>query len=183
MTNAERLQKYKEMYAAATYNSQDPELKAIIAKIKLNWQKYLDVVKDTTVPPEVIAVLHNRESSLNFTKHLANGDPLTGRTVNVPKGIIPNVNPPYTWQQAAEYVLFTMKRFNNLNWDVANALDNIERYNGLGYRGDNKPWSPYLWSKTQFYKKGKYASDGVYDSQLVDKQWGCVPLLKELGFK
>lgn len=182
MTQQERLDKYVSMYNNITYDSNAYDIKNIISKIKANKNQYLGCVENTNVPWQVVAAIHNRESSLSFKGHLANGDPLTARTTHVPKGIIPNVNPPYTWDQAARYVLFNMKSWDKLNWDIGNALDNIERYNGLGYRGDNKPWSPYLWSGTQYYKKGKYASDGVYDPNLVDKQLGCSVILKELEF-
>lgn len=183
MTNDERLQKYVAMYGSAIYDKDNTTFKGIMATINKNIDRYKALVEGTSVPVAVVAAIHNRESSLSFTKHLANGDPLTKRTVNVPAGIIPNVAPPYSWEQAAKYVLFNMKRWDKLNWDLGNALDNIERYNGLGYRSDNKPWSPYLWSKTQYYKKGKYVADGKYDPNFVDAQWGCVPILKELGFK
>lgn len=37
--------------------------------------------------------------------------------------------------------------------------------------------SPYLWSATDQYIKGKYVRDGVFDAEAVDRQIGCAALL------
>ena len=51
-----------------------------------------------------------------------------------------------------------------------------ERYNGLGYY-NKKRVSPYVYSGTNVYTGGKYVSDGVYDSNTVDKQPGVYILI------
>jgi len=62
-------------------------------------------------------------------------------------------------------------------------LDFLEHYNGLGYRNgagrDTTPpsTSPYLWSMTDQYTRGKYVRDGVFDPEAVSQQVGAVPLL------
>jgi hypothetical protein len=55
-------------------------------------------------------------------------------------------------------------------------LTNLERYNGIGYAAKGKP-SPYLWSGTDQYEKGKYVADGVYDPDKVDAQLGVAGLI------
>ncbi len=52
----------------------------------------------------------------------------------------------------------------------------LERYNGLGYYHKGLP-SPYVWSGTDQYVKGKYVADGVFDPNAVDSQLGCAGLL------
>jgi lysozyme family protein len=42
------------------------------------------VREDLGIPWGFVAVIHNMEASLDFTKHLHNGDPLTSKTVQVP---------------------------------------------------------------------------------------------------
>ncbi len=135
------------------------------------------------VPFYVIGVIHYRESNFDFETFLANGDPLfdekTGQplvTVHVPKGL----GPFKTWEDAAEASLLTQAwNSNSYHWDLENALDNLERYNGLGYRKRGLV-SPYPWAGTNHYKKGKFVADGVFDENAVDKQLGCVPILKML---
>jgi len=66
------------------------------------------------------------------------------------------------------------------HWDdLTVLLETLEAYNGMGYvpRRIN---SPYLWSGTQHYAKGKYVADGVWDSNAVSAQLGCATLLKEI---
>jgi lysozyme family protein len=40
--------------------------------------------------------------------------------------------------------------------------------------------SPYLWSGTTVYERGKYVADGRFSAIAVDKQIGCAAILKEL---
>jgi hypothetical protein len=66
------------------------------------------------------------------------------------------------------------------DWSVPGMLYRFERYNGFGYRsrGIN---SPYLWSYSNQYKKGKFTGDGKYDPNAVSKQCGAVVLLKSIN--
>lgn len=52
----------------------------------------------------------------------------------------------------------------------------LELYNGLGYFRKGLP-SPYVWSGTDQYKRGKYVADGVFDPNVIDKQLGCAGLV------
>lgn len=157
-------------------------MNVMISQIRTNKPRYLKAAAPIGCPWYLVACLHAMESSLRFDCHLLNGDPLTARTVHEPPGRIPGVNPPYTWEQGADDAL-RLKGFDKIKtWDIPTILFELESYNGLGYR----EWhptvlSPYLWSKTNKYKIGKYRSDGKFDPNLVSQQIGCVPILKGLG--
>jgi lysozyme family protein len=53
---------------------------AIARKLITNKARYQSIEAQTGVPWYMIAALHMRESDADFSTHLHNGDPLTGRT-------------------------------------------------------------------------------------------------------
>ena len=60
-------------------------------------------------------------------------------------------------------------------------LYQLEGYNGWGYRDVKPPIStPYLWSFSNHYAKGKYVADGVWDGNAVSRQCGAAVMLREL---
>lgn len=158
-------------------------VKAQVGAIRKAQDRYEEIERRTGVPWQIIAVIHHLECSGSFGLHLHNGDPLSARTKRVPAGR-PNVgNPPFSWEESAVDAVM-MKSWHTVgrtNWTLARTLDLLERYNGLGYRRMGRV-SPYLWSGTQLYRKGKYVRDGVFDPEAISKQVGVVPLLKALGF-
>ena len=138
------------------------------------------------VPSAVVFVLHGRESTWNFSKHLHEGSPLTGRTRWVPKGrpkSPPANGSSYTFEESAEDALYKLKDLENkVDWsECHDSLYNIEKYNGLGYLMYKPINSPYLWSGTNHYSKGKYVSDGKYSSTAVDGQLGTCSILKRMS--
>ena len=153
--------------------------------------KNIEEMRDGGVPAAVVFVLHGRESTWNFKKHLHEGSPLTGRTKWIPKGRPKTGNPPFTFEESAEDALYILKSLEKINWSRCDdALYNIEKYNGLGYLKYRNINSPYLWSGTNHYSKGKYVADGKYSSSAADKQLGtCSILLRmidrglEVGFR
>lgn len=155
------------------------DLDRIITKIKVNKSAYEEVSARTTVPWYVIAAIHYRESTLSFKRHLHNGDPLTDRTVHVPKGHPVNGDPPFTWPESAIDALSMSWLSKAKDWSIGNMLALMERYNGLGYKNKGLP-SPYVWSWTSVYKKGKYVEDGHFDPNVIDQQCGVAPILKSL---
>ncbi len=135
------------------------------------------------VPAIVVFTLHGRESTWSFACHLHEGSPLTHRTRYVPKGRPPG-NPPFTWEVSAEDALYKLKDLENrVDWkSLPNVLQAIEAFNGLGYqRYHPETPSPYLWSGTTIYFRGKYVADGKWDRFAVDKQIGCAAILKRFG--
>jgi lysozyme family protein len=177
-----------------SYAGQRPHLEAMWKrmKVKTDWDlkarqaaktifankaKYQAVVQGTAVPWYVIGLIHMRESSFNFKTHLHNGDPLSKRTVQVPAGRPKSGKPPFTWEFSAKDAM----RYDGLDtitdWSIPHMAYELECFNGKGYMFKDKP-SPYLWSGSDQYKSGKYVKDGVYDPAAIDKQLGCMPVLK-----
>ena len=96
--------------------------------------RYDSVSEITEVPWYTIALIHCLEGDLNFATHLHNGDPLTARTVNDPKGRPRVGTPPFTWENSAVDAL----RYDNIagthEGSVAGIAYLLEGYNGWGYR-------------------------------------------------
>ncbi|RVO72913.1 hypothetical protein [Sinorhizobium medicae] len=140
-------------------------------------QHYRAVERKTGVPWYFIGVVHALEASFNFRGHLHNGDPLTRRTQQIPRGRPPVWNPPSDWESSATDAVAEFTEDDD--WSIPQMLYRFEKYNGFGNRrkGIN---SPYLWSFSNHYSKGKYVRDGVFDPQAVSKQCGAAVLLKAL---
>lgn len=149
-------------------------------KLTANRSRYEAVSAATGVPWDVIAVIHMRESSADFKGVLHNGQKIIGtgkKTTIVPKGR----GPFKTWEEAAIDALMKCAPYlgKNKDWSLANTLDLLEKYNGLGYQKKGLP-SPYLWAGTDQYVKGKYVADGKFDPNAVDKQLGVAALMMKL---
>ncbi|OYU80509.1 MAG: hypothetical protein CFE23_08445 [Flavobacterium sp. BFFFF1] len=171
---------YESKFNTCKYNPVKlVEINKAVDKITANKARYEAVAGPLNMPWYVIGVLHNMEVGLNFNGHLHNGDPLTARTVHVPAGQPVSGNPPFTWEYSATDAMKGKNFHKVTDWSLGEMLYRIEAYNGLGYFKKGLP-SPYLWSYTDKYTKGKYASDGKYDPELVSKQCGVVALLKRL---
>jgi len=57
----------------------------------------------------------------------------------------------------------------------------MESYNGWGYRLYHpNVKSPYLWSYSNQYEKGKYVADATWDKDAVSAQCGGAVLLKRM---
>lgn len=152
-----------------------------VSLIRAGRRQYLQVSKVTGVPWELIGVLHHMESGCNFRAHLHNGDSLKNRTRRVPKGrpkAPPANGKSYTWVESAVDALIIKNLHKIKDWTIERILYEAERFNGWGYL--NKTNSPYLWSGTTLYVRGKYVKDHKYSSTVVSEQVGVVPLLKKL---
>lgn len=136
--------------------------------------RYQAVEAKTGVPWFFIAVTHQRESSQNWNRSLAQGDPWDEVSTHVPKGR----GPFPSWEAAAIDALVNCAPHaaSNKDWSVGGTLTMLEQYNGLGYASKGLP-SPYVWSGTDQYIKGKYIADGVFDASVVDRQLGCAGLI------
>ncbi len=160
------------------------EVDVTVAKLQANKPRYLNVSGAVGIPWSFVAVIHNMEASLNFTKHLHNGDPLTARTVQVPAGRPKKGNPPFTWEESAGDAL-TMRGLNSgTDWSLAGTLYQLESYNGWGYRRDHpQVLTPYLWSYSNQYVRGKYIGDHQWSDTAVSKQCGTAILLRRMAEK
>src|SRR5258708_22069413 len=117
--------------------------------------RYSSVESKTSVPWFVIAVIHERESSQNWGRSLAQGDPWNSVSIHVPAGR----GPFASWEAAAIDALVNCGPYlARKKWrDVGEVLTNLELYNGAGYAGKGVP-SPYLWAGTNQYVSGKYVA-------------------------
>jgi lysozyme family protein len=142
--------------------------------------RYRDVgLRLNRVPWAMVGVIHGMECGFNFTCHLHNGDPLTNRTKHVPAGQPQTGTPPYSWENSAIDALTQAGLSTVTDWSTAHMLYLLEKYNGFGYRKMGKP-TPYLWSFSNLYDKGKYVADGRFDPEAVSKQCGAAVMVKAL---
>jgi len=143
--------------------------------------RYEEVAGVVGAPWYLVAVIHNMESSLSFAHHLHNGDPLTARTRHVPAGRPAEGEPPFTWEVSASDAL-RLRRIDRISdWPLPRLLYELEGYNGWGYRGFHAHVkSPYLWSFSNHYTRGKYVADGTWSETAVSKQCGAAVILRRL---
>jgi len=182
MTHSERY------IQAVTRPEKMAEVSTVAKRMIQNKPRYeaVSLTLATGMPWWFVAIVHFMEGGGKFTRHLHNGDPLTARTVNVPKGRPVLGKAPFSWEESAIDAIQYMEGQNKIwrqlkgKWDLESILKKFEAYNGMGYQKKGL-LSPYLYSYTQFYEKGKYAFDGKYDPNLVSKQPGVIPLMKALG--
>lgn len=154
----------------------------VTTRIKVYRERYERVSLQADVPWKVIACLHNMESGGSFRKHLHEGSPLSARTRWVPKGRPKTGNPPFGWEESARDAL-SYDNMPSKDWsDLGAKLQAMELYNGAGYQRYHKDVpSPYLWSGTTIYTRGKYVADGKWDQSAVSLQVGCAAILKHLN--
>jgi lysozyme family protein len=158
------------------------EVDACLEMLLSGRDQYESVGAKTGVPWYFTGIIHSLECSGNFKTHLHNGDPLTERTKKVPKDHPRNGTPPFTWVESAEDALRLKSLHKWTDWTVPGILYQLERYNGFGYR-NKEILSPYLWSFSNHYTRGKYTSDGHYDPGAVSKQVGAAVLLRRMSEK
>jgi lysozyme family protein len=154
---------------------------AIVDRI-LEHKNVYETVSDTlNAPWFFVGAIHNMESSLNFERHLHNGDSLKERTQNVPKDRPAKGNPPFSWEESANDALQLRKIDRVSDWSLDRLLYELEGYNGWGYRKFHQHVkSPYLWSFSNHYTKGKYVRDGTWSDTAVSRQCGAAVLIKRL---
>lgn len=142
--------------------------------------RYARVEKVTGVPWHFIAATHALEASFNFRAHLHNGDfPLTARTRQVPAGRPSQWLPPSDWESSAKDALRLLGFTGQTDWSLERTLYRLEAYNGLGYRGLGVP-TPYLWSFSNHYDRGKFVADGKFSRTAKSQQCGAAVMLKLL---
>jgi lysozyme family protein len=175
----ERREEYQRLFRACAIRPEKlNEVRALAARIVAKQDRYRAVQDACGVPWYFVGVVHSLEAGLNFGTHLHNGDPLTGRTVHVPKGR-PLGPPPFSWADSALDALQYDGLTANRDWSLAGTLHCLEEYNGTGYRRLARPIpSPYLWSFSNLYERGKFTADHRFDPEAVSGQCGGAALLK-----
>lgn len=138
---------------------------AVLRRIEDYKIVYSAVKQATGIPTIMIGTIHYLEANNNFKLSIRDGSPLIGKE----------------WVEDARKVLDPYSLVNG-NWNVGVCLAIMERYNGLGYRKRGIE-TPYLWSGTDLYKKGKFVRDGVFDPNAVSKQVGGAVVFRMLYLK
>jgi lysozyme family protein len=173
---------YEQLFATCEIRSERiAATNAIVEKLLAARRRYGALETALGTPWFVPAVIHSLEAGLRFDRHLHNGDPLDARTVRVPAGRPPRGTPPFTWEQSAQDAL-QLKGFHEWqDWSVAGVLYKLEQYNGWGYRQFHPDvLSPYLWSFSTHYRRGKYVADGKFDPNAISEQCGAAVLLRRM---
>jgi lysozyme family protein len=123
-----------------------------------------------------IAVIHELEGCQDFRTYLGNGQRWNRRTTIVPKGR----GPFSSFEEGAIDAIKLDGGDRITDWSIGNVLYFLEGFNGYGYEKYHHINSPYLWSGTNHYTKGKYTSDGKYDPEAVSSQIGIALLFQVL---
>ncbi len=156
-------------------------LEASANKILEGKPRYAQVSELTGVPWFVIGLIHQMEAGCRWGCHLHNGDPLSARTRQVPAKRPAKGSAPFKWEESACDALMMKNMQSIKDWSIERIAYELERYNGWGYRSYHKAvLTPYLWSGTTHYARGKYVADGKWDATAVSGQTGALPLLKTL---
>jgi lysozyme family protein len=173
---------YVAWFAAARIRSEHQDsIDWHLAQMRQARPRYSAVGKHMGVPWYFIAAIHGLEASFNFRAHLHNGDfPLTRRTRQVPAGRPLVWLPPSDWEASAADALRLLGFAGQTDWSLPRTLYRLEAYNGFGYRRARRP-SPYLWSFSTLYDRGKFVADGRYDPRARSQQCGAAVMLKLLA--
>jgi lysozyme family protein len=151
--------------------------------------RYQEIEKVTNVPWFIIAVIHERESSQDFTKQLGQGDSLDQVSRHVPRGMGPYYNHPSDPPLQDAFYRCAVDTLENTapyaarwkDWSAGGSMTLLITYNGTGYwfYHNHEP-SPYDWGATDQEVRGKYTSDGSFSASTFDTQIGCAAMLKQM---
>ncbi|MFM5950387.1 MAG: hypothetical protein ACKOPM_14380 [Novosphingobium sp.] len=151
-----------------------------LAQMKQARPRYERLGNRFGIPWAFIAAIHGLEASFNFRAHLHNGDfPLSQRTRQVPAGRPSVWLPPSDWESSAADALRLLGFTGQSDWSLPRMLYRLEAYNGFGYRRAGRA-SPYLWSFSTLFSRGKFVADGKFDPNARSKQCGGAVMLKLL---
>lgn len=156
-----------------------------VNQFQANWERnrtrYEEVARRSGVPAKLVAAIHFRESSGDFGTYLHQGDPLGRPAVHWPT----NIPIFHVWEDAAVHALGLKQSIQDDvglqadSSDMAAMATYAEHYNGLGYHNRGRT-SPYVWSGTDNYDRGKYVADGQFDPNTRDRQLGVVAMIRSL---
>ena len=150
--------------------------------------RYQEITNATGVPWFIIAVIHEREASQDFTKQLGQGDPLNQPSRHVPRGRGPFFNHPNDPPLQDAFYRGAIDALENCppyaarwkDWSAGGCLTLTTLYNGTGYEDFHHENSPYDWGATDQEQRGKYVGDGNFDLNAWDTQVGCAAMLKAM---
>jgi lysozyme family protein len=177
---AQLAQDYTLCWAACRINPDRQSQVATASDQMLKGRTHYQAVSARTngVPWQLIGIMHGLECGYSFFKHLHNGDSLAAPTHQVPAGRPPGWNGTGTWEDSAVDAV-RLKFGSTTNWSLPQTLYALESFNGFGYRPHGVR-SPYLWSFSNLYTKGRYVADHEFDPESISKQVGSALILKVL---
>ncbi|MDL2402534.1 peptidoglycan-binding protein [Rhizobium mayense] len=179
---------YQRLFATCVVQDKREEISELARRIANNrprYESFITTLKGKpgeNMPWFFVALLHAMEASGDvgvFKTHLHNGDPLTAPTFHVPKGRPAPDRSNFSWEESARDALAYEGYTDQSDWSLSRILYLFEKFNGMGPRR-KKHATAYLWSYSNYYKKGKYIGDGVWSNDAVSKQPGAAVILKQL---
>jgi lysozyme family protein len=172
---------YRNLFATCQVRDQyKAAVDDYVSRMLDNRERYMKIYDSICVPWFFVGGIHALEASFNFRTHLHNGDSLSSRTTHVPSGQPRTWNPPSDWESSAVDALKAKKYDQETSWTLPEILYRWEKYNGVRSRVEHGINTPYLWSFSQHYTKGKFVADNVWDTNAVSKQVGAAVILRRL---
>jgi lysozyme family protein len=167
---------YRKLWDGMTINANSAQAAMLAAnRIISGRDRYKAIEKRTSVPWFFIGLCHMREGNFNFNTYLGNGQSLSRPTTIVPIGR----GPFPSFEDGAVDALKYQGLVSVTDWSLERIAFCLEGFNGYGYRAKGVN-SPYLWSGTNRYTKGKFVADHLFDENAVDKQLGSLAVLSRL---
>lgn len=174
---------YERLFKTCEINSKNAStVNWYVAKLTdpENRARYETVAQAVCAPWFFVGIIHAMEAGFNFRGHLHNGDNLKRRTVNIPAGRPKVWEPPYRWEDSAIDAIHYDHLANLQDWSLALTLYRWEAYNGFRSRLEHNINTPYLWSFSNHYTRGKFVRDNVWSDTAVSSQCGAAVMLKVL---
>lgn len=181
---------YAFLFSVATITeARQAEVVRSASWARANKARFQKIENLTRVPWYVVAIINIMEAGTDFSGTLLNGDPWNKKTVHYPA----RLGPWDSWEDAAIFAIRHEAKGWNFNldifvWDIPGIFFFLEAWNGFNARSEPqyslttpKGASPYIYSGTPFYTKGKkLEAPSRFEPELVSAQIGCMAFLKEL---
>lgn len=160
---------------AAMHFLKATEAEAVAKRLLVSKARFMNVQKECGVPALWLMPTFEREGP-SFNAYFGNGDPISHRTIDVPRGR----GPFESWESGCIDALNLDHVSQCVAWTWPAACYEWEKWNGFGPRMHGRP-TGYLWSGTSVYRGGKYVSDGVWSPGTWDHQLGTIIVAKSLA--
>lgn len=144
---------------------------AAASSIIRNRSHYQRITDATGVPIVIVGAIHFRESSFDWNKSLAQGDPWNRVSTHVPSGR----GPFSSWDEAAIDAVKIDGLHHVKDWTWERACYEWELYNGFGYRNHGCR-SAYVFAGLGVYGGGHYVADGKFSAKAFDGRPGCLAI-------
>ena len=169
----------EELFSSVEVNqSKAAAINLVVDKIIENKRRYKIVSDQLGVPWYFVATVHALENNLDFERHL-NGDPLSARTVHIPKDRPTEGTPPFTWEASAIDTLKLTRLNVSADGTIGQVLYALETYYGLGYRR-RQIRTPFLWACTNHEMPGRLIGS-YFDPKATFGFCGGAAILKTLA--